>query len=63
LKALLGEQEIPAKFSVVVQSALREYLAARGYFPVRRRLKITPARKGSGRRDASVEHDRYLTER
>jgi hypothetical protein len=43
-----------------VQAALRQYLSERGFLRVRRSLAITPAAKGSGRRDVSQEHDRYL---
>lgn len=46
----------------VVQAALREYLAARGYVPPREPLRITPAVSGSGVRDISADHDRYFAE-
>ena len=60
LEAYLGQQEVPLALTAVVQSALREYLAHRGFAPPARPLRITPARKGSGAADASVRHDEYL---
>jgi hypothetical protein len=53
-------QEAPPSLTAVVQAALRQYLGERGFLRVRRTLAITPARKGSGLRDISHEHDRYL---
>jgi hypothetical protein len=46
----------------VIQAALREYLAARGYVPPKQPLRITPAVRGSGMRDISIDHDRYFAE-
>ena len=54
------DQEVPPALTAVAQAALREYLAERGYLSLRRALRITPARCGSGERDVSEEHDRYL---
>ena len=48
--------------SSVIEGALREYLAQWGSPRPQRVFRITPARKGSGRSDVSVEHDRYLAE-
>jgi hypothetical protein len=53
-------QEVPPTLTTVVQVALRQYLGERGFLRGRRTLEITPARKGSGLRDVSHEHDRYL---
>jgi hypothetical protein len=53
-------QEAPPTLTTLVQAALRQYLSERGFLRARRNLAITPAAKGSGRRDASQEHDRYL---
>ncbi|HXA03770.1 MAG TPA: hypothetical protein VNY30_02985 [Bryobacteraceae bacterium] len=47
--------------SSVVQAALREYLARRGVVAPPKPFQITPAKKGSGKRDVSVRHDEYLT--
>ena len=55
-------QEAPPSLTTVVQAALRQYLAERGFLRTRRTLQITPAPKGSGRRDVSREHDRYFAE-
>ncbi len=54
-------QEAPPALTVVMQAALREYLRERGYLREYRPLKITPAKKGSGRSDVSINHDLYLT--
>jgi hypothetical protein len=43
-----------------VEAALREYLAHRGDGASKRTLRITPAPRGSGRSDISIEHDREL---
>ncbi len=63
LDAYLRQQEVAPALTAVVQAALREYLARRGFSAAPRKLRITPAKKGSGVRDASVQHDRYLTAR
>jgi hypothetical protein len=49
--------------TAVVQAALRQYLTDGGYLRSSKPLRITPARQGSGRRDASKAHDRYLARR
>ena len=46
----------------VLQAALREYLARRGFRAAPKALRITPAKKGSGAREVSIRHDRYLAE-
>ena len=53
-------QEAPPALTTVVQTALREYLRERGFLRTYMPLKITPARRGSGRSDVSVNHDLYL---
>jgi hypothetical protein len=59
LDAYLLQQEAAPAFTTVMQSALREYLDRRGFGPRSKRLRVTPA-KGSGARDVSLHHDRYL---
>jgi metal-responsive CopG/Arc/MetJ family transcriptional regulator len=54
-------QEAPPALTAVLQAALREYLRERGYLREYRSMKITPAKKGSGRSDVSINHDLYLT--
>ncbi len=54
------DHETPPALTAVIQTALRQYLADRGYLRPRKALQITPARKGSERRDISRSHDRYL---
>jgi len=54
-------QENPPALTTVMQTALREYLRERGYLRPYRPLKITPALRGSGRRDVSENHDLYFT--
>ena len=60
LEAYLLQQEVPLALTAVVQRALREYLAHRGFAAPAEPLRITPARKGSGKSDVSVRHDEYL---
>jgi hypothetical protein len=55
-------QEAPPALTAVVQAALREYLRERGFLREYRPLKITPAPRGSGRSDVSVNHDHYFAE-
>ena len=59
LNAYMNRQEVTPALTAVVQTALREYLARRGYTSTGK-FRITPARKGSGFRDTSIRHDRYL---
>ena len=60
LEAYIRGQEAFPALTAVVQAALREFLDRRGFSGPSKQLRITPARKGSGRRDISVSHDRYL---
>jgi hypothetical protein len=57
------EQEARPSLTVVVQSALRQFLMQRGYLRARGPLRITPAKRGSGSSDVSKNHDRYFAER
>lgn len=57
------DQEARPALTAVVQAALRQYLAERGYLRAAAPLRITPAKRGSGRRDVSQAHDRYLATR
>jgi len=45
----------------LLQAALRTYLTERGFTDTQRTLRITPARKGSRRRNIIQEHDRYTS--
>ena len=60
LDAYLRQQEVTPALTAVVHSAIKEFLTRRGFAPGQLRLRITPARKGSGVRDTSLAHDRYL---
>jgi hypothetical protein len=60
LDSYVSRQEAPPTLTAVVQAALGEYLARRGAAPASHPLQITPARKGSGKSDISLRHDRYL---
>ena len=54
----LQAQEVRPALTTLMQTALREYLSARGFPQVRRALKMP---KGtSGLSDVSVNHDYYL---
>jgi hypothetical protein len=64
LERYLNDQAAPPALTSVVQAAVREYLADRGYLAGRSRvLHITPAERGSGFQDVSSNHDRYIAER
>jgi hypothetical protein len=64
LEAYRRSQEVPLALTAVTQAALREYLERRGFLSpsAGREFVITPAEKGSGSNDVSVEHDRYFAE-
>ena len=67
LNAYLSEQDTPPSLTTVMQVALRDFLRAqrlleREYRPARGPLQITPAEKGSGKSDVSVNHDKYFAE-
>jgi len=55
-------QEAPPALTTVMQAALREYLRERGFLRPYRPLRITPAPRGSGKTDVSIDHDRYFAE-
>jgi hypothetical protein len=55
-------QEPPRDPGEIVQTAVRDYLAAHGYTTPVRTLTITPAEHGSGVTDLSLHHDRYFAE-
>ena len=63
LDAHIRQQEAAPPLTAVVQTALKEFLSTRGFVPGRRKLRITPAKKGSGVRNVSLEHDRYVADR
>jgi hypothetical protein len=60
LESYVRSQEAPPALTAVVQAALGEYLARRGAAPPSHPLRITPAKKGSGKSDISLRHDRYF---
>jgi hypothetical protein len=60
LDAYTRQQDAVPALTAVVRAALREYLDRRGFGGSPKNLRITPAKKGSGARDASILHDRYL---
>lgn len=63
LESYVRDQEAPPSLTVVMQSALRQFLAQRGYLGRRKPLHISPAKRGSGLSDVSQEHDGYFAER
>lgn len=63
VQSYVRDQEAPPPLTAIVQAALRQYLSLRGYLRPVTPFKLTPARHGSGHRDISQEHDRYLAER
>jgi hypothetical protein len=60
LEQFVEEQEVPVQLTAVVQAAVREYLGERGYLEAASPLRIRPAERGSGQKDVSISHDRYL---
>lgn len=62
LDKYIAEEGATATRASVIEGALREYLTLRGYLGPHRALRITPAACGSGLKDVSVNHDRYLAE-
>jgi len=58
----LRAQDAPPALTKLMQAALREYLRERGFPRPFRPLKITPAPRGSGISDVSVNHDKYFAE-
>jgi len=60
LERYVNEQETPVQLTAVVQAAVREFLGERGYLEASAPLRIRPAVRGSGQKDVSVSHDRYL---
>jgi hypothetical protein len=60
LDSYVSGLEAPPTLTAVVQAALGEYLARRGAAQPSHPLQITPARKGSGKSDISIRHDRYF---
>ena len=60
VQAYVERQDVPPTLTSLVQAALREFLARRGAYGSQKMLRITPATKGSGRRDISRHHDEYL---
>jgi hypothetical protein len=63
LDSWMRQQAAAPPLTAVVQSALKEFLELRGFATSPRKLHITPSKKGSGARDVSVAHDRYLAGR
>ena len=61
LERFVDEQTVPVQLTAVVQAAVREYLAERGYLLSTSALRIRPAKQGSGQDDVSVSHDQYLS--
>jgi hypothetical protein len=64
LETYRRSQDLPLRLTALTQSALREYLEKRGFYPPSsgRSFVVTPGRRGSGTNDVSSEHDRYLAE-
>jgi hypothetical protein len=62
LEGYVSRQEARPTLTAVVQAALQEYLARRGAAAPARPLRISPARKGSGKSDVSLRHDQYFAD-
>jgi hypothetical protein len=58
LAAYVADQRPRPALTAVVHAALAAFLAERGYLAgTTGRLKLTPARRGSGTHSTSVDHD------
>ncbi|MDF5722355.1 MAG: hypothetical protein PUP91_18075 [Rhizonema sp. PD37] len=64
LKAYISAQEVHQPETAVVETALTEFLSERGYLPPQQEksLRLTPAPKGSGFQDTSVNYDKIIAE-
>jgi len=64
LEAYRRSQDLSLPLIALTQAALREYLEMRDFLPPSsgRSFGITPSKRGSGSKDVSSEHDRYLAE-
>jgi Arc/MetJ-type ribon-helix-helix transcriptional regulator len=64
LEEYVRRQDVPPALTAVVQAALREFLEKRegSEEPEFRPFRITPAKKGSGLSDVSINHDKYFAE-
>jgi metal-responsive CopG/Arc/MetJ family transcriptional regulator len=67
IASYLGNLDAAPSLTSLVEAALRRYLAekrweSRQYRPPAGPLRVTPAGKGSGAADVSLNHDRYLAE-
>lgn len=62
LEAYNRQHDVSRAMTAVLQAALREYLARRGFRAAPKTLRITPATKGSGARDISIRRDSHLGE-
>jgi hypothetical protein len=60
LDSYVNRQDAPPAFTALVQAALREYLARRGAAQPSHPLRISPAKRGSGKSDVSKRHDAYF---
>lgn len=64
LDAYLEQQNVDQPLTSVVQAALREFLAGRGFLPKpsKKPFGLTPAPRGSDQGDTSIHHDAVLLE-
>ena len=60
LDAYIQPQKVAPSVTAIMQGALQEFLSRRGFTAGARKLRVTPAKKGSDFKDVSVDHDRYL---
>ena len=60
LEAYVQHQPVPPSLASMISAPLREYLLSRNFTARPNRLQITPAKKGSEKRNISVRHDHYL---
>ena len=58
----LQDQEVAPSLTALLQAALKDYLAERGYLRRTSAFMITPASEGSGLTDISQRHDQYFAD-
>jgi hypothetical protein len=60
LESYVSRQDVTPTLTALAQAALREYLARRGAGKPAHPLRISPAKRGSGKSDVSRRHDEYF---
>ena len=62
LNSYINDQENVLQANDIIENAIMEFLGQRGYLPPKKPINFTPANKGSGFLNTSVNHDQILAE-